>query len=174
VAIRQFVTASFEDRMYITYLILGSNLGDRHKYLSDAADLINERLGNILVRSSVYQTASWGLHDQPDFINQVIMLDTQLSPEELLKEILAIELELGRERERKWGSRVIDIDILFYDDWIVNRPELKIPHPLLHERGFCLQPLNELAPEFMHPVLKKSVSCLLMDLSDTLFVKKLS
>jgi 2-amino-4-hydroxy-6-hydroxymethyldihydropteridine diphosphokinase len=160
--------------MHNTYLILGSNLGDRQKYLSDAVGLIKERLGEILAQSSVYQTASWGLLDQPDFINQVILINTKLRPKKLLEKILAIELELGRERELKWGSRVIDIDILFYEDRIVDSPELKIPHPLLHERRFCLQPLNELAPEFVHPVLKKSVNRLLMDLSDTLFVKKLS
>ncbi len=160
--------------MYNTYIILGSNLGDRQKYLSDAADLINERLGIIQARSSVYETASWGLHGQPDFINQVIMLQTKLNPEDLLDEILKIELELGRKRRQKWGSRTIDIDILLYEDRVINTPDLKVPHPFLHERRFCLQPLSELAPEIIHPVLKRSIASLLADLSDTLYVKKLS
>lgn len=160
--------------MYTTYLILGSNLGDRHKYLSDAADLIGKRLGIIQSRSSVYQTASWGRQDQPDFINQVVRLDTELSPEDLLRGVLKIELDLGRTRMQKWGSRTIDIDILLFEDQIIDLPELKIPHPFLHERRFCLQPLSEIAPDYIHPVYSKSISSLLDDLSDSLFVKKLS
>ncbi len=160
--------------MYTTYLILGSNLGDRRKYLSDAADLINKRLGTIQTCSSIYQTASWGRHDQPDFINQVIRLSTELSPGDLLKGILKIELDLGRQRAQKWGSRTIDIDILLFEDQVINKPELTIPHPFLHERRFCLQPLSEIAPDYIHPVYIKTITTLLNDLSDGLFVKKLS
>ncbi len=160
--------------MYITYLILGSNLGDRRKYLSEAAGLISERLGIIKARSSVYQTASWGVHDQPDFVNQVLMVETDLNPEDLLEGILKIETELGRERREKWGSRTMDIDILLYENRVIDKPDLKIPHPFLHERRFCLQPLNEIAPAYIHPVFNKSIARLLEDLSDTLFVKKLS
>lgn len=160
--------------MYIAYLLLGSNLGNSIKYLSDASDLINLRLGTIRSASSLYQTASWGKHDQPDFINQAIALETKLSPAELLQGVLAIELELGRERNEKWGSRTIDIDILLFADQIIDEPNLKIPHPFLHERRFCLEPLCEIAPKLIHPSLKRPLVDLLNDLSDSLFVKKLS
>ncbi len=160
--------------MYIAYLLLGSNLGNSVKYLADAADLISSRLGKLTMKSSLYKTASWGKHDQPDFINQVLSLHTKLTPQELLKGILAIELELGRERNERWGSRTIDIDILLYGDLIVNEPALNIPHPFLHERRFTLEPLCEIAPNLVHPSLKRSLIDLLNDLSDGLFVKKLS
>lgn len=160
--------------MYIAYLLLGSNLGNSIKYLSDASKLITQRLGAVTSASSLYQTASWGKLDQPDFINQVIAIETELSPADLLKEVLSIELALGRERNEKWGSRTIDIDILLYGDQIVNESDLKIPHPFLHERRFCLEPLCEIAPKLVHPSLKRSFVDLLNDLSDSLFVKKLS
>lgn len=160
--------------MYIAYLLLGSNLGNSVKYLSDASDLISLRVGIIKRASSLYQTASWGKHDQPDFINQVIALETELNPAELLKSILTIELELGRERNEKWGSRTIDIDILLYGDQIINESDLKIPHPFLHERRFCLEPLCEIAPKLIHPSLNRPLVDLLDDLSDGLLVKKLS
>jgi len=159
--------------MFIAYLLLGSNLGDSEKYLRDACDLINIRLGKVLVSSSLYCTASWGKYDQPDFINQVLALETQLSPENLLAGILMIETTLGRERSEKWGSRIIDIDILLYASEIIDQPDLKIPHPFLHQRRFCLQPLCEIAPGLIHPILVKEMKELLADLSDNLSVKKL-
>ena len=143
--------------MHITYLLLGSNLGNRMKYIASAISEIEIKLGNISRRSSLYQTASWGKHDQPDFINQVIELKTSLEPKDLLSGILGIEADFGRKRIEKWGSRTIDIDILLYDDQIVNEPELIIPHPYLAFRRFCLMPLCEIAPEFIHPVLKKNI-----------------
>ena len=160
--------------MYITYLLLGSNLGNRMKYIASAISEIEIKLGNISRRSSLYQTASWGKHDQPDFINQVIELKTSLEPKDLLSGILGIEADFGRKRIEKWGSRTIDIDILLYDDQIVNEPELIIPHPYLAFRRFCLMPLCEIAPEFIHPVLKKNIQELLFELSDDLLVKRLS
>lgn len=160
--------------MYITYLLLGSNLGNSIKYLSDAVELIGLQLGTVEQKSSLYQTASWGKEDQPDFINQVIALATKMSPEDLLKAVLEIELELGRERNERWGSRTIDIDILLYNDQIINQPDLKIPHPFLHERRFSLTPLCEIAPSLTHPTLNRSMLDLLNDLTDSLFVKKLS
>ena len=160
--------------MFITYLLLGSNLGDRKKYLFDATANIEQKIGVIIRKSSLYQTASWGKPDQPDFINQVISVDTDLLPLELLKKVLEIELVLGRQRVEKWGSRTIDIDILFYESSIVNHPDLTIPHPYLHERRFSLMPLAEIAPDIIHPIFNRSIKELLDNLSDNLFVKKLS
>jgi 2-amino-4-hydroxy-6-hydroxymethyldihydropteridine diphosphokinase len=160
--------------MYITYLLLGSNLGNRKKYIASAISEIEAKLGSVSQRSSLYQTASWGKHNQPDFLNQVIELKTSLKPKELLSGILSIETGLGRKRIEKWGSRTIDIDILLYEDQIVNEPELNIPHPYLALRRFCLMPLCEIAPELPHPLLKKSIQELLLELSDDLFVKRLS
>lgn len=160
--------------MYTTYILLGSNLGDSKKYLADAIIEIGKRLGNIPKKSSVYQTASWGNHNQPDFHNQVVELHTELSPEDLLKVILDIEIKLGRERHEKWGSRTIDIDILLYEDLIINEATLKIPHPYLPCRKFALIPLAEIAPDLIHPVMARKIKELLQDLSDELFVKKLT
>lgn len=160
--------------MFITYLLLGSNLGDSLKFLEDARAMIEENIGVIIQSSALYRTASWGKAGQPDFINQVLEVNTHLMPENLLVEVLAVEQKLGRERSEKWGSRVIDIDILLFDDQIVSTSSLTIPHAHLHERRFCLEPLSSIAPTIMHPVLKKSITELLDELSDDLFVKKLS
>ena len=160
--------------MNTSYILLGSNLGDRKKYIASAISEISVTLGIIEISSSLYETASWGKHDQPDFLNQVIELKTNLNPNDLLTGVLNIEIKLGRKRIEKWGSRVIDIDILLYGQQIVNEPELSIPHPFLAFRRFCLMPLNEIAPKFVHPILKKTMQELLFELSDDLFVKKLS
>lgn len=160
--------------MYTTYILLGSNLGNSIKYLSDAILEIEYKLGTISSKSSLYQTASWGKHDQPDFINQVIELKTSLSPAELLKAVLQIENDLGRQRLEKWGSRTIDIDILLYEDQIVNTSNLVIPHPYLSFRRFSLLPLSEIAPNLVHPISKKCITELLNELTDNLFVKKLT
>jgi len=160
--------------MHISYILLGSNLGDRKKHIASAISEISATLGIIEVSSSLYETASWGKHDQPDFLNQVIELKTNLNPKDLLTGVLNIEIKLGRKRIEKWGSRVIDIDILLYGQQIVDEPDLCIPHPFLAFRRFCLMPLNEIAPQFVHPILKKTIQELLFELSDDLFVKKLS
>ena len=160
--------------MYITYLLLGGNLGDRRKYIALAIAEIEAKIGNITKRSSLYETASWGKHDQPDFFNQVIEVKTSLKPQKLLSGILSIEAELGRKRIEKWGSRIIDIDILLYEGQVINEPELIVPHPYLAFRRFCLMPWCEIAPEFIHPLLKKNIQELLIELSDDLFVKRLS
>jgi len=160
--------------MFTTYILLGSNLGDSRKYISDAILQIEHKLGFISSKSSLYQTASWGKHDQPDFINQVIELKTRLNPSDLLKAVLGIENLLGRQRLEKWGSRTIDIDILLYEDQVVNSPDLSIPHPYLSVRRFSLMPLSEIAPNVVHPILRKSMTELLLELTDNLFVKKLT
>ena len=173
-SIWQFVTQTFKNYMYTTYILLGSNLGDSKKYISDAIAEIAGRLGTINAKSSLYQTASWGKHDQPDFINQVIELKTSLNPAELLKGVLEIENVFGRQRLEKWGSRTIDIDILLYEDQIVNDHDLIIPHPYLSVRRFSLMPLSEIAPNLVHRISKKSITELLLELTDDLYVKRLT
>lgn len=156
------------------YLLLGSNLGNREYYISEAVDLISKRAGKVELKSSYYETASWGKADQPDFINQAIFLKTKLSPQQLLITILDIEKHFGRERLVKWGSRTIDIDILFYADMIIKESDLVVPHPFLHERAFALLPLAEIAADFVHPLCKKTILELCNSLSDNLSVKKLT
>ena len=155
------------------YLLLGSNLGDSKKYIFDAIDYITDEIGQPTGLSSLYQTASWGKIDQPDFINQVIRIRTNLNPQQLLQNILVIEKRLGRQRLEKWGSRTIDIDLLFYGDQIIQEENLVVPHPFLHQRRFTLMPLIELNPKFVHPVLNQTVEQLYEKLDDDLSVIKL-
>ena len=176
-----------------TYLGIGSNLGKRGENIRDA--MLNlERWGvKILRSSSLYETEPVGLEDQPWFYNMVVLAETGMSPEELLKVISAIEMAMGRERTaaddksvtggtepgevrrgRVYGSRPIDIDILFYGDEVVEIPGLTIPHPRIAERNFVLVPLAEIAAGFVHPVLKKSVGELLKGCGDNAIVKPIS
>ena len=157
--------------MINVFLLLGSNLGNRQLFLDQAIDLIENDIASVLKISSVYETQAWGKTDAPDYLNQVIMLETDIPARLILEKILAIEIVLGRKREEKWGSRTIDIDILFYGDAIINEPDLQVPHPELHKRRFTLEPLNEIAPEFKHPGCKKTVFELKNKLSDDLVVK---
>ncbi|GAB3196782.1 2-amino-4-hydroxy-6-hydroxymethyldihydropteridine diphosphokinase [Pontibacter aydingkolensis] len=153
------------------YLLLGSNLGNRTLYLQQARESINQRVGSIAHTSKVYETAAWGKTDQPTFLNQVLEVETILSPEEVLQSINAIEQELGRIRQEHWGARVIDIDILFYDDLMQQTQRLTIPHPQLHLRRFTLMPLAEITPDLVHPVLGQSIDVLLESCPDKLEVK---
>ncbi len=157
-----------------TYLLLGSNQGNRQHMLRDAARAIGKKAGTIRRASSVYSTAAWGLTDQPDFLNQVLVLDTRLSPEALLKVLLTIEREMGRVRSFKNAPRLIDIDILFYGKTVLRHADLEIPHPRIAERRFVLTPLNETAPGFKHPVSGRSMHQLLLQCRDPLDVKKFS
>lgn len=158
--------------MHEIYLLLGSNLGDRSKYLREGCNLITSEIGEIVKRSPVYKTASWGNTGLPEFLNQAVCVISDLPPRELLSRVLLIEKILGRNRLEKWGSRTLDIDILFYDDEIINEPDLVVPHPLLHERRFALTPLQEIAPGLRHPVSGKKIKDLLSELSDNLYVDK--
>lgn len=150
----------------MTFLLLGANLGDREMTLRRAADLIMERIGPVVQRSDLYETAPWGITDQPSFLNQVVVLETQLEPEVVLQQTQAIEQELGRVRLEKWGARTIDIDILYYDQLIQLTDQLTIPHPYLHQRRFTLVPLAQVAPDYVHPILKKTSVELLTECDD--------
>ena len=147
-------------------LLLGANLGERAQTLHRAADLIAERIGLIVRQSKLYETAPWGITDQPSFLNQVILVETALAPEAVLEQTQAIEHELGRVQDVKWGARIIDIDLLYYDQQIIDSDRLTVPHPYLHERRFTLVPLAEVAPDFMHPVLQKTSLELLAECAD--------
>jgi 2-amino-4-hydroxy-6-hydroxymethyldihydropteridine diphosphokinase len=157
-------------KTYTAYLLTGSNLGDRKAFLNKAKAHIDRRAGKVIAASGYYKTAAWGIEDQPDFWNQALAIMTTLEPESLLETLLDIERELGRERIEKWGSRTIDIDILLYDDQIINTPNLTIPHLFLHERNFSMVPLMEIAGEIEHPIFKKTIEELYWASNDPLDV----
>lgn len=152
------------------YLLLGSNLGQRETNLKMARSLIENSGGVILQSSKVYESAAWGKEDQPDFLNQVIKIHTSLNPHALLEKLSWVETSLGRLRKVKWGERIIDIDILFYEDEIVKDKALTLPHPGIPNRRFTLIPLNEIAPTLIHPQLDKTISQLLARCKDKLKV----
>lgn len=152
------------------YILLGTNLGDRAKNLADARNLVMEQGIEIKKTSSIYETAAWGIEEQPGFLNQVLEVITDLTPQKLLKTILATELEMGRVRLQKWGERLIDIDILYYKDEVMNTSELKVPHPEIPNRRFTLVPLAELAADEIDPVSGKTQQELLANCSDDLEV----
>ena len=152
------------------FLLTGSNIGKTEKHLLLAKKIIAERIGSVVHQSSVYKTEPWGNKEQQDFLNQVLEVQTTLLPEDVLKQVLSIEQEMGRNRLQKWGPRIIDIDILFYGDVIIKTEHLTVPHPLLHERKFTLLPLTEIAPGFIHPVMLKTVNELLIECADTSLV----
>jgi len=156
-----------------TYLLLGSNIGNTAARLKKAKELISVYIGNIKRESSLYTTAAWGNTQQPDFLNQVIILETQLSPENVMESILDIEKKMGRIRTKKYDPRIIDIDILFYEKKMINTPQLSVPHPQIANRRFVLVPLNELSPNLKHPALKKTIHQLLRVCPDTLTVNKI-
>ena len=145
------------------YLLLGSNMGDSMEKLSIAKEAIGKRIGMVKQVSSIYKSEPWGFEAEQVFLNQVVVIDTSMGPENILQEIKHIEEQMGRKRSAVKGyeSRKIDIDILFYDDITYQSEHLTIPHPLLQERRFTLLPLSELVPEFMHPGFKKPISELL-------------
>ena len=159
--------------MHHLVLLTGSNVGDSLANLQTAARYIAAEVGSIQKQSSVYKTAPWGNTKQQDFLNQVLWVDTEKSAREALSLVLAIEQKMGRVREQKWAPRTIDIDILFYDDAIIQESDLQVPHPLLHLRKFTLQPLLELDPNFIHPLFKQSITQLSNACPDESLVEKL-
>ena len=160
-------------RNHIIYLLLGSNLGDRKKQMDEALDLIAEMIGEVTKRSSFYETEPWGFSSEEFFLNIAMQTLTSLSPEEVMRKIDEIEKRFGRERsDSGYSSRTMDIDILFYDDLVLDQEILKIPHPMLKDRRFVLVPLNEIAHELIHPVFLKTIGELLRDCTDTKNVRK--
>lgn len=155
------------------FILLGSNQGQRKRFLQKATLLIAEQCGSIVKTSSVYETAAWGNTKQAAFLNQVIIVQTTLSPDALMQQLLQIETALGRIRSIKYGPRTIDLDILFYDELIYHSTVVTLPHPAIQDRKFVLIPLAELLSGKIHPVYKKSIAVLLRECADTLDVKKI-
>jgi 2-amino-4-hydroxy-6-hydroxymethyldihydropteridine diphosphokinase len=155
------------------FLGLGSNIGDKKSYLKKACDLIEQEIGQIIGFSSLYITQPWGNTNQEKFINQVIRLIADVEPKFLLDKVAEIENSLGRVRDVNWGPRTIDIDILYFGKYVIDRESLQIPHPELTERKFVLVPLVEIAPNFVHPIFKLSNKELLEFCTDTLVVTKI-
>lgn len=159
--------------MHTVLLGLGSNIGDRLFYINSAIEKISDIKDITLVASSaIYETEPWGVYDQELYLNCAAKIETELSPEEVFIQIKKIESELGRESTEKWSARKIDIDILFYDDLIYEDEKITIPHSRIAERNFVLVPLNEIDPEFIHPVFEKQVKDLLRESKDELKVYK--
>ncbi|NFI07489.1 2-amino-4-hydroxy-6-hydroxymethyldihydropteridine diphosphokinase [Clostridium botulinum] len=143
--------------MHTAYVAFGSNIGEKESYIKRALEKIEERGMKIIKVSPIYETEPYGVLDQDSFLNGVVKIETNLTPEDLIGELLHIEKQLDRVRERRWGPRTIDLDIIFYDDLIINEKDLVIPHKDMENREFVLKPLCDIDENFIHPVLKKSV-----------------
>ncbi|HSN50082.1 MAG TPA: 2-amino-4-hydroxy-6-hydroxymethyldihydropteridine diphosphokinase [Bacteroidales bacterium] len=156
------------------FIGLGTNLGNREENLKKAIDKINMDAGEVVSISLKYKTEPWGFKSKDHFLNMVVRIKTSLEPVDLLKQLLKIEMEAGRIRgTEKYSSRIIDIDLLLYGNEIINKPYLKVPHPLIQERKFVLVPLCDVAAEMIHPVLKKTFAELLKDCRDKSVVQKM-
>ena len=153
--------------MNTVYIQLGSNIGARESFIAKSIKQIEKNIGEIIAKSSVFETIPWGNENQNNFLNSVIKIKTPFDAFKVLQKSQEIENNLGRVRLRKWGERTIDIDILFYNNKIINTKELTVPHPLIQKRKFVLVPLSEIAPNYMHPILKKNISTLLSECKDT-------
>ena len=160
--------------MGLSLILLGSNLGDREMLIKSAIDTIGKNCGNVLSCSRIYETEPWGFDAENNFLNQIISIQTDLRPHDLLKELLSIEAILGRKRNEyatTYESRPMDLDILYYDDLIINDNDLILPHPRLHRRRFTLLPLCDIAPDLKHPLFNKSNKTLLEECDDDSNVK---
>ena len=155
---------------YEVYLLFGSNLGERAANIANAITLLDNQGIKAIKLSSLYETEPWGNTEQGKFLNRVGKFRTTATAGVLMKTILRIEADMGRKRTIKWAPRLIDIDILFYGNHILSQKDLEIPHPELEKRKFALIPLAEIAPDFVHPVLKKSIKELLAECHDSMSV----
>jgi 2-amino-4-hydroxy-6-hydroxymethyldihydropteridine diphosphokinase len=151
--------------MATVFIGLGTNLGERERNLAEARRLLGSSV-RLTAESTVIETEPWGYQDQADFLNQVVTGETDLTPEDLLKELKSIENRMGRAPSFRYGPRLIDLDLLYYDDLVQDQPDLTIPHPHLHLREFVLRPLAEVDPDWVHPVLKQTHRELLLALED--------
>ena len=167
---KEYFQKIYQVSQNVIYLHTGSNLYNRKENLERARQNIGLLIGDIQQVSNLYETAAWGIEQQPDFLNQVIVVNSTLSPLEILNQIQFIENKLGRVKKIKWGERIIDIDILFYNRLIYRHPDLTIPHPEIQNRNFVLVPLAEIAPKFTHPVSNLTVEELLQRCPDKLQV----
>lgn len=158
--------------MNVSYLLTGANLGQRQENLFRAREAIGQQAGAVETSSALYETAAWGMEEQPPFLNQALKIITSLSPSSLIVVLLSIEQSLGRKRNNKYGPRTIDIDILFFNHEIIHEPGLTVPHPQIEYRRFALQCLHDIAPDYIHPVLGKTVGQLLNECADILPVHK--
>jgi len=158
--------------MNVAYLLIGGNMGDRIRHIYSATEAIATKCGVINAASPIYETAAWGLEDQPHFLNQALKIFTTLSPAELLDSVLNVEKAFGRLRKKRFGPRTIDIDILLYNDLHMETANLTIPHPALSIRRFALVCLNDIASDVIHPTLQKKISDLLLECTDSLRVDK--
>lgn len=156
----------------VAYLLLGSNLGDRAAYLRRAAQALAAGAGEVVAASALYETAAWGVEDQPAFLNQALAVRTTLAAPTLLAACLATEQQAGRERRQRWGSRTLDVDILLYGPEIIATPTLTVPHPALPARRFALVPLAEIAPQLRHPQRHQTIAALLAACPDPLPVHR--
>lgn len=154
------------------YLLIGGNMGDRLANLANAKEAIQEHVGVIKKVSAIYETAAWGLEEQPSFLNQALILETDFEALDLLNILLKIEIQMGRIRNLPLGPRTIDLDIIFFNDQIIDSDKLTIPHPHMQKRNFVLTPLNEIAPELIHPIFNKTINQLLTECTDTLLCIK--
>jgi 2-amino-4-hydroxy-6-hydroxymethyldihydropteridine diphosphokinase len=155
------------------YLLTGGNMGNRQENLATARQLIDEYCGKVVKASSLYETAAWGKTDQPAFLNQALELETELNARQLIRKLLKAEKMMGRIREEKYGPRIIDIDILLFNNEVHKYHFLRLPHPEMQNRRFALMPLAEIAAEVIHPVFNKTIAVLLEECTDELPVKKI-
>ncbi len=155
-------------KLYQATILLGTNIGDKRQNLNRAMHLLKHYCGTIIKKSSIYESEAWGKEDQDSFYNQVLIIKTYLPPIFLTKIVLQLEKKMGRIREEKWGPRLIDMDLLFYENKIISNKTLELPHPGIPERNFTLLPLIELNPNFLHPVRKCTIKELYAQSKDQL------